>query len=321
MASTRKYKLLALHGKGTSARIMKTQLKPIIDVLGDILEIHYMDGGEVSAPYQGIESMFPKESFYAWYEKPTRVALQAAHDRVAQRLALRPGSICKQQQGSSFDVATDLGSNVLGVLTPPEIPTSATRASPTFSMPLCMSSILQQQHIGDLGNLNVPRQAGAHRTFSHLITGLDTPDSYPSTAGPRTPMDIGCDSYDGLICFSQGCAVATGLLLNELATKNVGCEKLLPVRFVILICGGRPFDREGTMQRVDPMSVASIAVPSIHVHGRADPGLEESRRLAAFYSDSEKQVVELSVGHCPPRRTSDVGVLTDAIRRMVLKLD
>lgn len=49
----RKMRLLALHGKGTSARIMKAQIKPIVDMLGDIVEVHYMDGGEISAPYQG----------------------------------------------------------------------------------------------------------------------------------------------------------------------------------------------------------------------------------------------------------------------------
>ena len=53
MMPLRKIKLLALHGKGTSARIMKAQLKPIIEALGGIVEVHYMDGGEVSAPYQG----------------------------------------------------------------------------------------------------------------------------------------------------------------------------------------------------------------------------------------------------------------------------
>lgn len=50
---SRKVRLLALHGKGTSARIMKSQIKPIIDLLGDVVEVHYMDGGEISAPYQG----------------------------------------------------------------------------------------------------------------------------------------------------------------------------------------------------------------------------------------------------------------------------
>lgn len=48
-----KIKLLALHGKGTSARIMKAQIKPITDILGDVLEVDFLDGGEVSAPYQG----------------------------------------------------------------------------------------------------------------------------------------------------------------------------------------------------------------------------------------------------------------------------
>lgn len=51
--SDRKIRLLALHGKGTSGKIMKTQIKPIVDVLGDVLEVHYMDGSELSAPYQG----------------------------------------------------------------------------------------------------------------------------------------------------------------------------------------------------------------------------------------------------------------------------
>lgn len=53
MSPARKIRLLALHGKGTSARIMKAQIKPIVDVLGDLVEVDYMDGGEVSAPYQG----------------------------------------------------------------------------------------------------------------------------------------------------------------------------------------------------------------------------------------------------------------------------
>lgn len=49
----RKIRLLALHGKGTSARIMRAQFKPLVDLLGDVLEVHYVDGGETSAPYQG----------------------------------------------------------------------------------------------------------------------------------------------------------------------------------------------------------------------------------------------------------------------------
>ena len=49
----RRFRLLALHGKGTSARIMKTQIKPIVDALGELVEVEYLEGGERCAPYQG----------------------------------------------------------------------------------------------------------------------------------------------------------------------------------------------------------------------------------------------------------------------------
>lgn len=53
MMPEHKMQLLALHGKGTSARIMKAQIKPLVDLLDNVLDVHYMDGGETSAPYQG----------------------------------------------------------------------------------------------------------------------------------------------------------------------------------------------------------------------------------------------------------------------------
>lgn len=59
MMAPRKIRLLGLHGKGTSARIMKTQIKPIIDALGGILEVDFLDGGHVSCPYQGESGWWP----------------------------------------------------------------------------------------------------------------------------------------------------------------------------------------------------------------------------------------------------------------------
>lgn len=128
-----------------------------------------------------------------------------------------------------------------------------------------------------------------------------------------TPLDAQARSYDGLICFSQGCAVATGLLLD--VNTRLGRNGILPVRFVILICGGRPFDADGTMQRVDAANVMPIRLPSIHIHGRKDPGLDESKRLASLFDEEGKQIIELDIGHCPPRRTLDVSVVARAIRR------
>lgn len=335
---TRKIRLLALHGKGTSARIMKAQIKPILDVLSDLVEVDYIDGGVISAPYQGksrqcryglkrcsvpltyplivlagIEGMFPKESYFAWYEQPTPVALQAAHNRVAARLAGPAGSDVKQRQKGSVVIDASFGRNGFDVLTPPETPHSASLGTSTMLYrPLVFRRPSRGSFtpvIGDAGGV-------AHQRFGHLTTGLLTPYSYPSTAGPQTPLDAGAaGSYDGLICFSQGCAVSTGLLLELGAT--VKCEGMLPVRFVILICGGRPFDRRGGMERVDANEVAPIKLPSVHIHGRKDPGLDESRKLASLYDDAAQTIVELDIGHCPPRRTSDVNVVAAAIRKVI----
>lgn len=264
--------------------------------------------------------MFPKESYYAWYEQPTSVELYAAHSRIAQRLAIPTDSISKQPRKDAAVITTSPEHDDLGVLTPSETPTSSTRAFPTANAPLYRSPSLQSQRSRSFEpTVRENGRESLDRRFAHLVTGLDTPESYPSTAGPRTPrtpLDAEHDLYDGLICFSQGCAVSTGLLL-ELGDKY-GCGGRLPVRFVVLICGGRPFDRDGTMERVDSTSVVRIKLPSLHIHGCQDPGLDESRKLAALYCDANKQIIELDIGHCPPRRTSDVNLVAAAIRRMML---
>lgn len=107
--------------------------------------------------------------------------------------------------------------------------------------------------------------------------------------------------------------MSTGLLLE--LSDGLGRELPFPVRFVILICGGRPFDADGSMVRVQATNAAPIKLPSIHIHGRQDPNYEESKQLASLYSDEGKQVIELDIGHCPPRRTSDVNMVAAAIRR------
>ncbi|CBQ71605.1 conserved hypothetical protein [Sporisorium reilianum SRZ2] len=300
-----KFRLLALHGKGTSGRIMKAQIKPLIDLLGDVLEVHYMDGSEASAPYQGIESIFPKEPYYAWYQQPTRDALHLAHSRLAEQLSPSPALVdsLKPQRAKMVAITTNLERGDLGVLTPPETPTSATPSFPLSRTSL--NTLLAYQ-------TSLDKSAGAHFNSRLLAPGIDTPLSYPSTAGVRTPLDLEPGNYDGMICFSQGCAVSTGLLL-EMGER-------LPVRLVILICGGRPFDAKGTMERVKSTSTTRIELPSIHIHGRQDAGLDESRKLASLYSDRGKQVIELDIGHCPPRRSWDVKVVAAAIRSGISEL-
>lgn len=257
--------------------------------------------------HAGIESIFPNESYFAWYQQPTRDALQAAHSRVAEQLCPTLVEGLKPNGGRVGAITTNIERNNLGVFTPPETPTSFTPGlSPTrMHKPLTTN-------IGSSGAVAMKSCQVARVGIEQRIQGIDTPLSYPSTAGVRTPMDSQLGRYDGMICFSQGCAVSTGLLL-EMGAKP-------PIRFVILICGGRPFDAKGTMERVVTTSATPIKVPSIHIHGRQDAGLDESRKLAGLYSDKGKQVIELDIGHCPPRRTPDIKVVAAAIRNAISEL-
>lgn len=239
----------------------------------------------------GIESIFPNESYFAWYQQPTRDALQVAHSRLAERLSPTIVEGLMSNSGKKVATTTSFERENLGVFTPPETPASATPSFPSSRASLSKPLTCQTQR----------------------VPGIDTPLSYPSTAGVRTPANWEHGGYDGMICFSQGCAVSTGLLLEMQAR--------LPVRFVVLICGGRPFDANGTMERVATTSTTPIEVPSIHIHGRQDAGLDESRKLASLYSDRGKQVIELDIGHCPPRRTSDLKVVAAAIRSAISELD
>lgn len=208
-------------------------------------------------------------------------------------------------------ITTNFERSSWGVFTPPETPTSVSPSFPLARAPL-NSLLTVKTSLDKLGYVaNSSRQTG-RLGIEQRIPGIDTPLSHPSTAGTRTPVDVQLGRYDGMICFSQGCAVATGLLL-EMGTR-------LSARLVILICGGRPFDIKGTMERVETTRTTPIEKLSIHIHGRQDAGLDESRKLASLYSDRGKQVIELDIGHCPPRRTSDIQVVAAAVRRAIAEL-
>ncbi|GAC94987.1 hypothetical protein PHSY_002560 [Pseudozyma hubeiensis SY62] len=343
--SARKIRLLALHGKGTSARIMRAQIKPIVDLLGEIVVVDYIDGGEPSAPYQGesssedqdlvallhlaeklllclyagIETVFPKESYYAWYQEPTRDALQAAHTRVAVQLCPEHVGSFKPRGAVMPSISTGLNLD-LGAFSLPNTPLSSNTATPPIGFLPHRSFSSASSAVGRTDDWCRNGHGTIRRSFNAAasVPAVDTPVSCPSTAGIKTPLLTESGAYDGLICFSQGCAVSTGLLLEMQQDRTrVGPP---PLRLVILICGGRPFGPDGSMERVEPASVPPIAIRSLHVQGRKDAGLEESKRLADLYTDVDRQVLELDIGHCPPRRSMDVEIVAASIRRSIAEM-
>ncbi|SPO49175.1 uncharacterized protein PSANT_06866 [Moesziomyces antarcticus] len=267
---------------------MKTQIKPIVDALGELVEVEYLEGGERCAPHQGIESIFPGQAYFSWYEQPTRAALQAAHIRVAAKLDASGCCYRKQSDGSQ-----------------------QLRAAIALENEISIDPLAMHPALTDTAS------TGALPALTPSYGGTD---SDASTAGPTTPLEEHRCAFDGVICFSQGCAVSTGMLLELRAHVGAGLDEL-PVRLVILICGGRPFESGGGLQRVDTRGVAPLEIKSVHVHGRHDTNLAESRQLASLYDDRDKQVIELDIGHCPPRRTSEVSVVAAAIRSALVTLD
>lgn len=259
----------------------------------------------------GIESIFPKQKYYAWYQQPTREALQLAYDRIAARLSPSMALTLKPHEVQAGPFGGSLLPQGADLPTPPETPSTGTPMASTDQAP--------RRRVSDDTAAAHPKLGETDRPWlPSPVAGLETPSSYASTGGVRTPLDADFGPYDGLICFSQGCAVSTGLLL-ELSAR-LGCKGPLPARFVILICGGRPFEADGSLERVQSTKVAPIAIPSVHVHGLQDPNYEESKRLACLYSEVGREVIELDIGHCPPRRTADVHLVAAAIRRAIAGL-
>ncbi|KAJ9477234.1 FSH1 domain-containing protein [Pseudozyma hubeiensis] len=299
---------------------MRAQIKPIIDLLGDIVEVDYIDGGERSAPYQGIETVFPKESYYAWYQEPTRDALQAAHTRVAAQLCSGLVESFKPHSAAMPSNSVDPRQFHFGASSLLDTPPSSNTATPPIgflphrSLSSASSAVGLKYDWYRNGHGTIRRASDVAVSFS----GSDTPVSCPNTAGIRTPLLSESGTYDGLICFSQGCAVSTGLLLEMQQNRTQAGQ--LSLRLIILICGGRPFGPDGSMERVEPASVSPIAIRSVHVQGRKDAGVEESKRLAHLYTDAGREVLELDIGHCPPRRSTDVELVAASIRRSISEM-
>lgn len=103
----------------------------------------------------------------------------------------------------------------------------------------------------------------------------------------------------GIMAFSQGTRVATGLMLDADLGRNI--------KFAILICGTFPVlgIADQAPAKV-PVGVASrevgrLTIPSIHLQGSYDPWQAEGIRLKETYYDSKLvSTVKFSGGHQVP---------------------
>jgi pimeloyl-ACP methyl ester carboxylesterase len=160
---------------------------------------------------------------------------------------------------------------------------------------------------------------------SALEAAMDEDDAQGAT-GP----------WVGMLGFSQGAKLAASLLFRQ----QVRAEKYGPAaagsdwKFAVLMAGRSPLvsldpdvftspmlsdpSQIGLTERPDLMDVMSgrhiLRLPTIHVHGLDDPGLDLHRELLEDYCDLEKAtLVEWNGGHRVPLKQTDVDVVVDQI--------
>lgn len=120
--------------------------------------------------------------------------------------------------------------------------------------------------------------------------------------------------FVGVLGFSQGARIATGLLQEQENTQAVAPH----LCFGVLINGTYPPLRltsnpstvlprliESAPGPWIPEHEACVHLPSVHVHGRSDDYLERSKLLARCYDPSTATVLEFDNGHHLPISEED----------------
>ncbi len=150
----------------------------------------------------------------------------------------------------------------------------------------------------------------------------------------------GCGAWTGLLGFSQGAKMCASLLYRQqnraTDAATVAADHASPFRFGVLIAGRGPIvslepervaneslpsaaDFSSTKEN-GPNRTHVLRMPTIHMHGLKDPGLEEHRKLYNEYCDPEtRSLIEWDAGHRLPVRPDDVAPLVKEIRRVALE--
>lgn len=154
----------------------------------------------------------------------------------------------------------------------------------------------------------------------------------------------GCGAWTALLGFSQGAKMCASLLYrqqNRAAAAAAAAEaeaaaadtSAVRFRFGVLIAGRGPFvslepDRPAneslpsaadfsSMKEKEPCGKHVLRIPTIHMHGLKDPGLQEHRELYREYCHVEaRSLLEWDAGHRLPVRSDDVAPLVREIRRV-----
>ncbi|KAH8594183.1 serine hydrolase FSH, partial [Bisporella sp. PMI_857] len=141
-------------------------------------------------------------------------------------------------------------------------------------------------------------------------------DECITTAMAADDLDGARGSWVGLLGFSQGARVAASLLLREQRLNQSLKKPGRRYRFAVLLAGRGPLMDmsvgDGSIRLAPKLEL--LQLPTIHVHGLRDPGIEMHRELLHCCLNSSAKLVEWDGDHRVPITTKDVGTVVAEIR-------
>ncbi|RAO72575.1 uncharacterized protein BHQ10_008587 [Talaromyces amestolkiae] len=132
----------------------------------------------------------------------------------------------------------------------------------------------------------------------------------------------------GLMGFSQGAKICASILLaQQVGTLRFYDNGEIDFRFGVLLAGRGPLLSIKLKHRALPQDFETysiqplIQIPTLHVHGLRDPGLDYHQGLLKeCFDPSYTRLVEWDGEHRVPIKTKDVTAVTGAIFAMALDL-
>lgn len=119
--------------------------------------------------------------------------------------------------------------------------------------------------------------------------------------------------FDGLIGFSQGCAVASALLAHYSTLHP--CEPQTNLfKFAVFICGSRPFNYYGSELLDASVHGQVIQIPTAHVVGRNDPWYKESLGLYSLCDGQSAKLYDHGQGHLLPVNQNTTTIVADMLK-------
>jgi hypothetical protein len=119
--------------------------------------------------------------------------------------------------------------------------------------------------------------------------------------------------FDGVIGFSQGCAVASSVVAHYSNQHPFEPQTNL-FKFAVFICGSRPFTYDGTELLDSSVHGQTIQIPTAHIVGRKDPWYGESLGLYSLCDGRSAKLYDHGQGHVLPVDHKTTAIITDMLR-------